>query len=188
MLTPHPKLLQNSAIDSELDRRRSLCLLAALGASALTSGCGFKLRTPPNFAFETIAVIAPGNGAVAAELRNALSTRLREPAAPNAPAGSSTAQVNFDLLQELRERTVVGVNAAGQVRELQLRLRVKFRLRNAAGKDLIEATEIAQVRDISFTESAVLAKEVEEARLVRDMQTDIVQQLMRRLAAVTSIN
>ena len=172
------------------DRRRSLKLLAGLGATALANGCGFKLRTPPNFAFETIAVVAPGNGAVAAALRIALGTRLREPIAANAPVGVVAAvgpQVTLDLLQELRERTVVGVNAAGQVRELQLRLRVKFRLRNAAGKDLIEDTEIAQVRDISFTESAVLAKEVEEARLVRDMQTDIVQQLMRRLAAVTTV-
>ena len=169
------------------DRRGSLRLVVALGAAALASGCGFKLRTPPNFAFDTVAVIAPGSGAVATQLRNALGPRLREALAANAPAGAVGPQVSLDLLQELRERTVVGVNAAGQVRELQLRLRVKFRLRNAAGKDLIDETEIVQVRDISFSESAVLAKEVEEARLVRDMQTDIVQQLMRRLAAVKSI-
>lgn len=170
-----------------LDRRDSLRLVVALGAVALASGCGFKLRTPPSFAFDTVAVIAPGSGAVVTQLRNALGPRLREALAVNAPASAVGPQVSLDLLQELRERTVVGVNAAGQVRELQLRLRVKFRLRNAAGKDLIEETEIVQVRDISFSESAVLAKEVEETRLVRDMQTDIVQQLMRRLAAVTSI-
>ena len=36
----------------------------------------------------------------------------------------------------------------------------------------------------SFSESAVLAKEAEENLLYRNMQADIVQQLMRRLAAV----
>ena len=55
------------------------------------------------------------------------------------------------------------------------------------GKELIPETELLQQRDISFNESAVLAKEAEEALLYRDMQTDIVQQLMRRLAAVKEI-
>ena len=60
-------------------------------------------------------------------------------------------------------------------------------MRSRDGKELIPATEILQQRDISFSESAVLAKEAEEALLYRDMQTDIVQQLMRRLAAVKSL-
>jgi LPS-assembly lipoprotein len=49
---------------------------------------------------------------------------------------------------------------------------------------LIPDTEIVQQRDISFNESAVLSKEVEEAQLFRSMQSDVVQQLLRRLAAV----
>ena len=52
---------------------------------------------------------------------------------------------------------------------------------------LIAPTEILQQRDISFNESAVLAKEAEEGLLYRDMQNDIVQQIMRRLAAVTAL-
>jgi len=52
---------------------------------------------------------------------------------------------------------------------------------------LIEPTELLQQRDISFSETAVLAKEAEEALLYRNMQTDIVQQLMRRLAAVKTL-
>jgi LPS-assembly lipoprotein len=82
---------------------------------------------------------------------------------------------------------VVGVNASGQVREFQLRVRVRFQLRTPQGRELIAPTEILQQRDISFNESAVLAKEAEEALLYRDMQTDIVQQLMRRLAAVRTL-
>ena len=77
------------------------------------------------------------------------------------------------------------MNASGQVREFQLRLRVNFRLRSAKNSELIPATEILQQRDISFNESAVLAKEAEEGLLYREMQSDIVQQIMRRLAAVT---
>jgi LPS-assembly lipoprotein len=70
------------------------------------------------------------------------------------------------------------------VREFQLRLRVTLRLRNAQGKELIDGDVILQQRDISYNESAALAKEAEEILMFRDMQTDIVQQILRRLAAV----
>ena len=90
----------------------------------------------------------------------------------------------LDILSEERQQVVVGMNASGQVRELQLRLRVKFRLRTPQGRELIESVELAQQRDLSFTETAALSKEIEQGMMYRDMQTDIVQQIMRRLAAV----
>ena len=103
------------------------------------------------------------------------------------PAASTSAQVVLDVLGDQREKVVVGLNASGQVREFQLRTRFKFRLRTPQGKELIPETELLQQRDISFNESVVLAKEAEENLLYRDMQTDIVQQLMRRLAAVKTL-
>ena len=86
-----------------------------------------------------------------------------------------------------REKVVLSMNTTGQVTEFQLRLRFRFSLRTAAGKELIAPAEISLQRDISFSESAVLAAEAEEALLYRDMQSDLVQQIMRRLAAVTTL-
>jgi LPS-assembly lipoprotein len=37
---------------------------------------------------------------------------------------------------------------------------------------------------MSFNEAAVLAKEGEKAMLYRDMQSDLVQQILRRLSAL----
>ena len=76
---------------------------------------------------------------------------------------------------------------AAQLRELQLRLRVRFRLRTPTGGEPIPNTEIVQQRDISYNETQALAKEAEEALLYRNMQSDIVQQILRRLAAVKQI-
>jgi LPS-assembly lipoprotein len=73
------------------------------------------------------------------------------------------------------------------VREFQLRLRVKFRVRTLQGVELIAPTEVVLQRDISFNETAVLAKETEEILLYRDMQSDLVQQLLRRVAAIKSL-
>ena len=170
-----------------MNRRPFLESGSALMGVIFLQACGFKLRGTQTFAFDTIAVEASPAGAVTAELRKALGSQLFVNTTTRQAGTPSVAQVTLDILQELRERAVAGVNAAGQVRELQLRIRVKFRLRNARGKDLIEEAEILQQRDISFSESAVLAKEVEEALLYKNMQADIVQQLLRRLAAVKSI-
>lgn len=170
-----------------MNRQRFLKSGAALIGAVLLPACGFKLRGTQTFAFDNIAVEASPAGAVTIQLRKALGSQLFVNTAASRAGTPPLAQVTLDILQELTERAVAGVNAAGQVRELQLRIRVKFRLRNARGKDLIEETEILQQRDISFSESAVLAKEVEEALLYKNMQADVVQQLLRRLAAVKSI-
>jgi LPS-assembly lipoprotein len=166
-----------------MQRRPLISSAAALSLGALLAGCGFKLRGSLNFAFDSIAVNPATGGQVAAELRRALASNLRLVE----PGGQPPAQVVLDVVSEQREKTVVGVNTSGQVREFQLRIRVRFKLRSTQGKDLIEETELLQQRDISFNESAVLAKESEEALLYRDMQSDLVQQLMRRLAAIKAL-
>jgi LPS-assembly lipoprotein len=164
--------------------RRLVLSTLLIAASALVAGCGFKLRSSQNFAFQTVAVTPETGGTVASELIRYLGDMVR----PVAPAkGEEAPQVIVDILQELREKTVVGTNASGQVREFQLRIKIRFRMRTPQGKDLITDTEITQQRDISFNESAVLAKETEEGLLYRDMQTDIVQQLLRRMAAVKTL-
>lgn len=160
-------------------------LLLALPVAATLAACGFQLRQAPDFAFDSIFIGTAGSSALGNELRRIIAASGAVTVVP-APQ-IATAQVLLDVLQEQREKVVVGLNASGQVREFQLRIRFQFRLRGRDGKELIPATEILQQRDISFSETAVLAKEAEEALLYRDMQTDIVQQLMRRLAAVKSL-
>jgi LPS-assembly lipoprotein len=94
------------------------------------------------------------------------------------------AQVVLEALSDARERSVVASTTAGQVREIQLRTRLQFRVRTGAGRELIPPTELLMSRDISYSESLALAKEQEEAQLYAAMQGDIVAQVMRRLAAV----
>jgi LPS-assembly lipoprotein len=165
-------------------RRRVLILLAP--AALALAGCGFELRQAPNFAFKTIYVAAAPNSSLANELRRTLAT-ADDVAVLTEPAAATTAQVVLDVLADQREKSVVGLGATGEVREFQLRTRFRFKLRTPQGKELIPETELLQQREISFNESQALAKESEENLLYRDMQADIVQQLMRRLAAVKTL-
>jgi LPS-assembly lipoprotein len=162
-------------------RRAVLRLLGAAGVVAGLAGCGFKLRGSQTFAFKTIAITPVPGGAVAQQLRHSFGSDVQV-LAVDAPL--TQAQLVLDVGNEQRDKVVVGVNTSGQVREFQLRLRVTLRLRNAQGKELIDGDVILQQRDISYNETAALAKEAEEILMFRDMQTDIVQQILRRLAAV----
>jgi LPS-assembly lipoprotein len=99
-------------------------------------------------------------------------------------AASAQAEVVLRALTDRRERSVAASTAFGQVRELQLRLRVTVRADTPAGRALMPPVELRLSRDLSTTESATLAKQQEEAELYREMQSDVVAQLLRRLAAL----
>ena len=139
-----------------MQRRAVLALMAGLALAGL-SGCGFHLRGAQNYAFGTLAVMPQPGGPLALELRRSFGTAVH---VLQSDEPLTKAHVVLDIL------------------------RVKFRVRTPPGKDLAPESEILLTRDISFNESAVLAKEAEEALLYRDMQTDAVQQLLRRLAMI----
>jgi LPS-assembly lipoprotein len=84
--------------------------------------------------------------------------------------------------EEFREKNILSLTSQGRVREFQLRYRVGFRVHDGKGGEFIPQTSIALTRDITFNDTDVLAKEAEEQLLFRDMQSDMVQQIMRRLA------
>ena len=173
----------NASQPSFAARRRALQQLAAGAAVLGLSGCGFALRKAPSFAFQTVRVVGSVGTPVAAQLRAALIANGLKVVV----SGAAPADVVLAVTTDQRERIAVGQTAAGQVRELQLRTRFVFFLRTPADRDLIESVELLVERDLSFTETAVLSKAAEEELLYRDMSADIVQQVVRRLAAVKSL-
>jgi len=162
-------------------KRRSA--LAALGGIAL-AGCGFELRRAPELRFRSIALAGfKPKSTLADELRHQIGTSTTTVVVET----PTQAQVVLEALTDAREKSVVASTAFGQVRELQLRSRFGFRLRTPAGRELIPATEILLSRDMSYSESAALAKEQEEEALYRSMQNDIAAQVLRRLASVPAL-
>lgn len=167
-----------------LNRRAALGLAAA---SALwLPACGFALRKPPNYPFRSIYLAMAPRSELRAVVRRALefNSNLRVLGEQD---NIQTADVVLEVPGELREKVVAGQSAAGQVREFMLRSRLRFRLRTPAGLELIAQTELVAEREIGFAESAALAKAEEEALLYRDMQQDLLQQMLRRLAALRDL-
>jgi LPS-assembly lipoprotein len=145
----------------------------------LLSGCGFHLRGTATLPFNTLYVQAPALSPFALQLKRAVH------------AGSSTkvieqpeqAEAILQILNEVPEKEILSLSAGGRVREFQLRYRVGFRVHDGKGSDFVPQTTIQLTRDMTYDDTQVLAKEQEELLLIRDMQSDMVQQIIRRLAA-----
>ena len=151
---------------------------AALALALMTglAGCGFHLRADQPLPFETIAI--PGTSPLALQLRRNIASSKHTRVVDD----PKDAQAILAILGEAREKIILSLNTQGLVREYQLRYRVSFRVQDTKAGEYVPRDEIIIRRDISFNDQ-VLAKESEEALIYREMQTDMVQLIMRRLAA-----
>jgi len=161
-------------------------LLISSGLAVGLAGCGFELRKAPSYAFSTLFSSVPAVSPLGIKLHRSLAATGQVEVITD-PKQIERAQVIFDQLFELREKVVVGRTSTGAIREFQLRLRYRFRVRTQAGIELIPDTELVLTRDINFNETGALSKESEEGLLYRDMENDLVQQIQRRLAFIRQI-
>ena len=154
---------------------RHAAMIAA--AMALLVACGYQLRGQAHLPFDTLYV--PPGSPLAVELKRNLAAASKTRLVNEA----KEAEAVLGFTAEAREKAILSFDTAGRVREYQLRYRVGFRVTDPKGQVFVPTSEILLTRDISFSDVQVLAKETEEALLYRDMQTDMVQQILRRLAA-----
>lgn len=169
-----------------LEVRRRAWLAGAAASSALLlgalSGCGFALKRPPELQLKRVqlrgfAALSPMADELRRQLRTSPGVTLVERA--------NAAEVVLEALGDSREQVVAASTTAGQVRELTLRARLHFRAYTPSGRELIPATELVLSRDMSYTETAALAKDYEAQIMFRAMQSDLASQVLRRLAVLT---
>jgi len=154
-------------------------IVAAILFALALAGCGFHLRGEATYAFSTIYVNAPGAPLLDAEMKRALNST----GSAKTVDDSKKAQVILDIPLVADDKEVLSISGAGAVEEYALIKRVSFRLHDPLGNDWLPAGEIQLRRSYTFSESQVLARGSQEERLLKEMQTDAVQQLIRRLQA-----
>jgi LPS-assembly lipoprotein len=179
--------------------RRALLHTAVLSSSLLLAsgltGCGFALRQSQPMAFRTIALNGfAGNSPMAVELARALeaqgvavveSSAQAVARAGDLPAGAAplSGHVILEAQADQRDQAVATTTAFGQVRDMSLRTRLKFRLLRADGSELLPVTDLLLTRDLPYNEKDALARQDEFEQTHRAMQSDLVSQVLRRLAA-----
>ena len=145
---------------------------------ALAAGCGFQLRGSQEVPFRTLYI--PGaTGGVALDLKRNIE------AGTDAKVVDSPKEADaiLELSNERREKIILSLSGTGRVREFRLRYSVNFRVHDGKGNEFVPTSTVQLSRDVTFNDADILAKESEEALLFRDMQADMVQQLLRRLSA-----
>lgn len=160
--------------------------LLALFAALLLAGCGFHLRGSggSGLPYQKMLISLPETSDVRIWLQRYISadgkTQLVE--------DPLQADAIFQQVTDGRIKTILSVNALGRVSEYRLQLNYAFRVVDNKGRTLVPLNEIQLTRDISFNDSNVLAKDLEEGLLWRDMNNDLVNQIMRRLSIIKPKN
>ena len=170
---------------SLLGRRAAL----ALGLTVLLSACGFHLRGSNGsfmLPFATMYIGLPETSPLAIGLKRYIRAIGSTEVVDTKDGADAVLEVLSDP-ERNRTKTILSLNKNGRVQEYQLGYSINFRVLDKAGNQLLAPTTISLVRPITFDESQVLAKETEEAALYRDMRNDLVQQIMRRLAAIKPV-
>lgn len=143
---------------------------------ATLAGCGFQLRGSAALPFESMYI--EGGQDIAVSLQRAI-----RPTATKVMSEAKDAQAILQITGESREKRILSLDRAGRVSEFRLLYRVSFKVSDNQGRNLMNDQLVELTREITFNDSQTLAKESEEALLYRDMQSDAVQQIVRRLSA-----
>lgn len=157
--------------------------LVILLLTATLAACGFQLRGSQPLPFNTLHIALPEM----AELHGMIKRNVEAGSPARIVSTVQEAEASLVILFDQPQKKVLSYDASGRVREFQLERTFTFRVTDPKGAVIIAPSTLIIRRDFTFNDAQVLAKEAEEALLWRDIQTDLVQQLIRRLAAARPV-
>ncbi|MBI5462248.1 MAG: hypothetical protein HY941_08705 [Gammaproteobacteria bacterium] len=160
---------------------RAAVFVIMLTALLLTA-CGFHLRGDVKLAAVLNKVYIEGNDPYDPLVRELTRSLTTTGAAVVAESKDATAVLQ--ILKNSGSRRVLSVSSAGKVREYELYQTLEFKVRDAAGRELLAPQRLELTRDYLFDKEDVLGKSSEEEMLRRDMRRDLVRLAMLRLEAL----
>lgn len=145
------------------------------------SACGFQLRGSYSLPWETLHLGMNEHTPMYQQIKRSLHAATQTRIVDNA----RDAQASLIIVSDTQARDILSLTAKGRVREFQLSRSFVFRVVDAAGRELIPASPIVLLREMTFDDEQVFAKEAEENMIRAEMENDLVQQLLRRLSAAS---
>jgi LPS-assembly lipoprotein len=147
--------------------------------AACVAGCGFHLRGDTPMQFKSVYISSNMPSAVANEVRRTLASG-HATLAPTAKEG----EVELRILSEGREKTILSLSTSGTVLEFRLRLRVSYQLTDGGEDPIIAPTELDLNRSVAYSDTVVIAKELEEQLQYQDMVRAAAQLIVNRMSFV----
>ena len=165
-----------------LFQRRAMLILfglTALTALSALSACGFQLRGMVDLPYKAVAITGVVTPPMRADLQTVILTGTQMKIAIN----PRDADLILEITNEISGREILAYGAAGQVSAYRLNIRIGFRAFDLSGAEVVQETEIYMTRDLDFSNSTVLATDVQQAQFLALMRKDLAVQILRRLAA-----
>ena len=183
-MTQHSK---NQLPETSMTRRHWLgglaMLSAALGLSASLGACGWRIRGKIALPYKKILI----SGTLTPELKNMMVMVLNVNDIQVVEAAKESDLV-LEIMSEQNAKQVLAYNTAGQITSYRIISRIVFRTFDpVTGIEIMPESDIYQMRDLEFNQSNIQAFDQQVNDYVANMRTDIVVQLMRRLASIKKL-
>ena len=150
--------------------------LVAILALAL-AGCGFKMRGSADLPFDTLFIPQQKSG-IGLDLKRTIEAGTSAKVVDD----PRKAQAIMQITQESRGKQILSLTGAGRVSEYKLNYTLVFRVHDGKGGEFVPSSTVQLARELTYSDAQILAKEWEEQLLFRDMETQAVQQILRRLS------
>ena len=159
-------------------RRVLLGLMITAPLSGLMA-CGYRMRGMVDLPFKAIAITGNPSPPLRADLQTAILTGTDVKVAIN----PKDADLILDVSNEINGREILAYNSNGQVSAYRLTIRVTFRAYDVNGGDIVPDSEIYITRDMDFSNTTVLATDVQQQQFLTLMRKDMALQILRRISA-----
>jgi LPS-assembly lipoprotein len=141
--------------------------------------CGYRMRGMVDVPFKAIAITGNPSPPLRADLQTAILTGTDVKVAIN----PKDADLILEVSNELNGREILAYNSNGQISAYRLTIRVTFRAYDVSGGDIVPESEIYMTRDMDFSNTTVLATDVQQQQFLTLMRKDLAVQILRRIAA-----
>jgi LPS-assembly lipoprotein len=159
-------------------RRALLGLIASVPVTGLLA-CGYRLRGMVDLPFKAIAI----TGNPSPPLRADIQTSILQGTDAKVAISPKDADLILEITNDISGREILAYNAAGQVSAYRLNIRVGFRAFDNSGAEIIPDSEIYMTRDMDFSNTTVLATDVQQQQFLTLMRKDLAVQILRRVSA-----
>ena len=158
-------------------RRALLGLIITAPLSGLIA-CGYRMRGIVDLPFKVIAITGNPSPPLRADLQTAILTGTDVKIAIN----PKDADLILNINNEINGREILAYSSNGQISAYRLTIRVMFRAYDIEGGDIVPESEIYMTRDLDFSNTTVLATDVQQQQFLTLMRKDLAVQILRRLS------
>jgi LPS-assembly lipoprotein len=159
-------------------RRALLGLVASVPVTGLLA-CGYRLRGMVDLPFKAIAI----TGNPSPPLRADIQTSILQGTDAKVAISPKDADLILEITNDINGREILAYNSSGQVSAYRLNIRVGFRAFDNSGAEIIPDSEIYMTRDMDFSNTTVLATDVQQQQFLSLMRKDLAVQILRRVSA-----